>query len=318
MVTRVSTLGQQNILLDTVLRNEKRVFDRQEQVSSGNRSPNYRGIARDVGTLSAAKNVEIRTQGYLDNNRDLNRRLEIYDATLQGLQEVASTLRQDIIAAINTNSGLALRDKIDDLYDTAVSLFNTRDSNGRFVFSGSRIDQQTVTATTTNALAALGSGNHAQAFANNTVKAQTQISDARSLTVGVLGTEVGTELMDIFSRLALFDNGTTDGGFPPAGAFVNPLNDNQKDFLISVLDESTEAFNKLNEAVAINGVNLKSLENIQELHQKDLTFIKIFISDIQDVNAAEAVSQLNLDNLALESSFRVFGQLTRLSLIDFV
>ena len=316
-MTRVSTFGQQQLLLNTILQNQSRVFERQDQIASGNRSPDYRGISRNVETLQTAKTIKARGETFLDANKDLDRRLAIYDVALQGQYDVAQEVRLSIIDAVNTNSGLALRVKLNDFYDTAVSLLNTKDG-GDFIFGGTRTDTQPVTATTTTALAALGLGNHANAFVNNSIRAQTKVDESRTLTFGVLADTAATELFDVISRLVLFDDGTSAQGFPPAGAFNDPLDINQKNFLQSLLAEATQAINSLNSQVALNGVNQRTLEDVQGRHQSELTFIKIFIGDIEDIDAAEAISNLNLDQLALEASFRVFGQLTRLTLLDIV
>lgn len=316
-MTRVSTLSQQQSLLNTILQNQSRVFERNNQIATGNRSDTYQGISRNVETLQTAKSIRARTETFLDGNKDLNRRLQIYDVALQGIYDVAQELRLSIIDAINTNSGLALRDKINDLYDTAASLLNTKDG-GNFVFGGTRTDTQPVTADDTAALAALGFGNHAQAFVNNSIRAQTKIDESRTLTYGFLASTVATDLFDVVSRLVTFDNGTNAQGFAPAGSFNDPLNTNQRNFLSSLLDEATTAANTVNNQVALNGVNLKTLEDTQTRHKADLVFSRIFIGDIEDIDAAEAISKLNLDQLALESSFRVFGQLTRLTLLDVV
>ena len=96
------------------------------------------------------------------------------------------------------------------------------------------------------------------------------------------------------------------------------MTDDQRAFLIQELPQITQAFDELNLAVARNGINMRTLEDTQDRHTADLTFLRIFIGDIQDVDAAEAISNLNLDQLALEVSFRVFSQLTRLSLVDLI
>ena len=153
---------------------------------------------------------------------------------------------------------------------------------------------------------------------NNSIQSQTKIDDSRTLTYGVLADTAATELFDVISRMVLFDDGTSAQGFPPAGAFNDPLDLNQKNFLESLLAEATQAADVLNIQVALNGVNLSTLEDVQTRHKSELTFIKIFIGDIEDIDTAEAISNLNLDQLALEASFRVFGQLTRLTILDIV
>ena len=92
----------------------------------------------------------------------------------------------------------------------------------------------------------------------------------------------------------------------------------QKTFLIAELAAVTAAFDTLNQATAQNGVNQATLEDTQDRQEKSLTFVRIFISDIEDVNVVEAISRLNLDQLALDASFQVFSRLTRLTLVDFL
>ena len=45
---------------------------------------------------------------------------------------------------------------------------------------------------------------------------------------------------------------------------------------------------------------------------------KLFISDIQDVDAAEAISNLNQRNFALEASYNVLSQVNRVTLLNFI
>ena len=42
-MTRVSTFSQNNLLLNEVLRNERRVFNAQNQISTGLKSPEFKG-----------------------------------------------------------------------------------------------------------------------------------------------------------------------------------------------------------------------------------------------------------------------------------
>ena len=53
-------------------------------------------------------------------------------------------------------------------------------------------------------------------------------------------------------------------------------------------------------------------------HSDDITFLSIFISDIEEVDTAEAIARLNQDQVALEASLAVTAQLTRLTLLDFL
>ena len=44
----------------------------------------------------------------------------------------------------------------------------------------------------------------------------------------------------------------------------------------------------------------------------------IFAADIEDADMGEAISRLQQDDLALDVSFRMLAQLSRVSLLDFI
>ena len=43
-----------------------------------------------------------------------------------------------------------------------------------------------------------------------------------------------------------------------------------------------------------------------------------FISDIEDVNMAEAITRVNNDQIALDVSYKLTSELSRLSLLNFI
>ena len=63
---------------------------------------------------------------------------------------------------------------------------------------------------------------------------------------------------------------------------------------------------------------MRTIEEAQFRHENELSFIDRFIANIEDTDIGEAVTKLNQDQLALESSFRVFSQLNSLSLLNFI
>ena len=161
--------------------------------------------------------------------------------------------------------------------------------------------------------------NHA--FDNNTIKAQARISDNTVKEYGILANDIGTKLLDSFRRIMQFNAGTLPAGagaYTPAGAFQSPLTKNQQDFLIGELTTIQVAFDTLNQEVAKNGVNLQLVSQTQERHRDDLLFTRTLINQIENVDPATAVTELNESQLVLDASMQVLASLTRLSLLDFI
>jgi flagellar hook-associated protein 3 FlgL len=59
-------------------------------------------------------------------------------------------------------------------------------------------------------------------------------------------------------------------------------------------------------------------DELLEEHQEQETFMLNFISDIEDVNMAEAITRVNNDQTALEVSYKLTSELSRLSLLNFI
>lgn len=307
-MTRVSTVGQNQLLLVDLLRTQERLVDTQKQITSGKKASDYKTMAPEVSTLMGAKNILARTEQFIQTNNELARVLEVQNAAMQGLVDISDELRQLVIGAIDTTSGLALRLRIDDLFTTAVSLLNTRDG-GRYIFSGTRTDTPPVATTTPAGLEALGLGNELLAFVNNSLKSQAKVDDNLTLTYGVLATDVAEDLFEIMQDLMIYET---------ANGFSNPLTQAQQTYLIGKITDLNTAFDTLNAEQAKNGSIMTTLEGVQQRHAEDRTFLMGFVGDIEDVDLAEAITRLNQQQLALEASYQVFSTLNRLSLLDFI
>ncbi|MBT3700070.1 MAG: hypothetical protein HOE62_20050 [Alphaproteobacteria bacterium] len=319
-MTRVSSLGQTTFLLQDVVRNQKSLFDHQKQTTTGMKSDTYTGIARDVGTLSGAKTILSRSEQFVSSNIEVERRLTIYDATMESLRDVAQEMRDNVLAAVNTDSGIAIRSQMDNLFDTAVNLLNTRD-NGRFIYSGTRTDTTPIKTTTSTTLAAVTadvSTTPGNVFANNSLKQQTQVDDNLNMVYGVLGEDIGKDLMESMRRMFRFDDGTENFGFTTGGSFSNPLTADQAGFLKGELQRLNNTIDTIDKFHATNGVNQMAIEDVQERHQQDINFMKVFITDIEEVDIGEAISKMQQDQVALEASYRVLSQVSRSTLLDFI
>jgi flagellar hook-associated protein 3 FlgL len=127
-------------------------------------------------------------------------------------------------------------------------------------------------------------------------------------------------MMQAIQRILQYNNGSLAGPSPPGPgtAFSNPLTPAQQQFLIGELGRLTTVTNGVNDAATQNGVLQKQLAQVQQQNTSQLTTVNNFISDIQDVDAAEAITRLNQDQVALQASFKVTAQLGQLSLVNFL
>ena len=88
------------------------------------------------------------------------------------------------------------------------------------------------------------------------------------------------------------------------------------DLIDTTLANLTNAETKLLEKRSELGARLNTIENTSELQGDVEVLTKEVLSELQDVDFAEAVSQLSLQNLILQAAQQSYTQVTNLSLFD--
>ncbi len=307
-MTRVSNFAQSQALITEVLKVQERLFESQRKVVTGKIAETYKDLPRDTVVLLGAKTVESRTVQYQRTGIELERRLKVYDLQINELASISVDVRQEIIGSTATRSGLSLMERVDALFQQAVRVLNTT-LDGNFMFSGTQTDTPPVNISTLGELIALPAA--ADAFDNSLKKLSAQADDTFVMEYGVLASDAAQSLFAAIKRVAEFNVG-------PNGPFSSQLTEVQRNFLLGELPVHIQIIDNLQLEVAKVGTDQQVLDEITFRHIETLNFTKLFISDIEDADAAEAVANLNQDQLALEGSFRVLAQITRLSLLDFL
>lgn len=307
-MTRVSNFAQSEAMMAEVLKVQQRLLESQRRVVTGKNAEFYKDIPRDAVVLLGAKTVENRTIQYQRTGIELARKLKIYDVQTNELANVAVDLRQEIITAAASTSGLSIMDRVEALFAQAARVLNTT-LDGNYLFGGTRTDAPPVNISTLADLIALPAAS--DAFDNTQQRLSAQTDDTFTMDYGVLADDAAESLFAAIKRVAEFNAG-------PDGPFSPQLTEIQRNFLLGELPNLIQVIDDLQLEVAQVGTDQQVLEEITIRHQETLDFTRIFISDIEDADAAEAISNLNRDQLALEGSFRVLAQINRLSLLDFI
>ncbi|MCZ6840309.1 MAG: hypothetical protein O7G13_13660 [Alphaproteobacteria bacterium] len=145
-MTRIGTFAQQKLLMFYTLRTQDRLFTHSIQLATGQKAQQYTGIAKDVSRLLGVETAQMRAKEYLQNVEVAQRRIELTDLNLDGIENLARELRgflEDAGDAPATNHA-SLRTFAINTRALLIEHMNARDGN-RYLFSGNRVDQQTVT-----------------------------------------------------------------------------------------------------------------------------------------------------------------------------
>ncbi len=317
MVTSIGTFAQSQMLVSEMQQQQTNMDTAADQVTSGYIASNYQGLASSADTLLGSQAVQSSTQAYSNSNTLLSNTLQTYNTALGSLATTAQSLQQAVMTALANNSGTALIDQVQDLLQQATSQLNTN-VGGQYIFGGTNTTTPPVNTTDPTALAALPSPPTA-AFSNNQVTPSTQIDANTTVSYGQLASTVGTGLLQSIQQILQFNSGTVPtGATGPASAFGATLTQTQQTFLTGLLGQLTDNNNTINAAAAQNGDLQSELQTVQNNQSTQLNTLTTFISNLQDANAAQAITNLNQDQVALEASYNVISSLSKLSLVNFL
>lgn len=145
-MTRVGTFAQQKLLMFHTLRTQDRLFAGSIQLASGQKAQSYSGIPDQVSRLLAVETAQMRTKEYLQNVEVAQRRIDLTDLNLDGIENIARDLRGFLQDAGDSPAGNYANVKTFATNARAlmIDLLNARDGD-RYLLSGNRVDQPTAT-----------------------------------------------------------------------------------------------------------------------------------------------------------------------------
>lgn len=317
-MTRISTFSQNQSLVTLLQRNQDFLATERVKIATGKNGDDLKSIARESSVLLSSRTISARTDSFMRANQELANRLELQNSALGGIAQIADDLRNDLITTVNLNSSVGLIANMTDHMDRLIGLLDTK-LNGKYVFSGTRSDTSPINVSNTTQLLALT--NTVDAFDNNAVKLSQRLDENRTLQYGVLASEVAEPLLNVIRRIQQFENGTLPtgaGAYTPAGSFTDPLAQNQIDFLVSEFSNAVTAITTVRNAEQMNGLNMAAVESQLVRQNDEINFIDMFIAEIENVDIAEAVTNLKAGETALSASLQVIARLGSISLLDYI
>jgi len=307
-VDRVATNAQSQFLLSQVMQASKALNVTQAQVSSGKTSQDYAGLGDKTAALESARAAAARADSYQANTQLAVTQTDLQDTQLTSLSGLADQLKQAITSAVGNQDGTALMTTAQSVFDQASQILNSTDANGNYIYGGQKSDSPPFTATS---LADLATGPISGFFQNGTQKKSVQVGDGQSEKIGVLASDIGTELMTALNTLNLTDT--------PSGSLNGQLSTSQSSTLSDVvLPQAALATTNLNTATAQNGDVYNRLKDSVTNQQSLSTMYKGFVSDIEDVDMGQAVINLNQNQVALQAALQVTAKLGQLSLLNYL
>jgi flagellar hook-associated protein 3 FlgL len=287
-MNRVSTFGNyQSALLD-LMAAQTRAQDAQERVSTQKVATDLSGFGRGSETLTALKSTQSRIQGFIDTGETVAARLSTQDLALDRVAEGVSGAREAIAAALASGRTDGLMLELQGHYQITQDGLNSRHL-------------------TMADLADLPAAS--DAFANDTLKQVSRLDEGTLMETGFLANEVGQAAFDIFRDIQLFHEAT-----PVSGG----LDDATRDFLTAQLTRLDEARETVTNFGARNGSLQNRVDSILTAQTTQKVSLDEMLAKKTDADLAQALTDLELSQVAIQASAQVINQLRQVSLLNFL
>ena len=310
-IDRVATAQQSSYFLSQINQAGVRLDDINRQIASGVVAETYAGFGDQAQMLQATISAHGRNEAYARATTLAATQVDLQNTQLTALSDLAAQLKKVVADTVANNDPRVLMAQVESIFSQTVTILNSKDANGDYIYSGGRTDTAPVNISTLGQLVALPST--AAGFTNAYDKKSVQVGDGQSITFGVAASEVASGLMQALKDIAAFDAsgaGNFDGSTNLSGA--------QASFLTGQIAATDTVAQGLVAVTARNGNIFKQLETVQEQQTSMDTLYAGFIDKIQNTNMAEAATQLSLNQTALQAALQVTATLNQLSLLNYL
>ena len=279
----------------------------QQQMATGNRILENADDPVASARLLNLKDELGRYDQYERNSDLANGRLNLEETVLEGSGEI---LQRSSELAIQANNGVlnddnrkAIAGEIRQLRDELLNLANTQDGNGEYLFAGFKSDKPPFTADTSNPPVVTYNGDAGQRLIQAGPTLNVAVGDPGSSAFGS-ATAVGTT--DLFKTL---------GDFITALETPGPLNQTAA---AAAQDGIKAGLTQVDGIRAKIGARMKALDDQQNTNGDFAVHLKQTISDIGDLDYAEAATRLSREMLVLQAAQQSFIKIEGLSLFNYM
>jgi flagellar hook-associated protein 3 FlgL len=302
---RISTATIYNGVINNLMAAQSQETQINAQVSSGQVATDLQGFAAHAETLMAMQAVQSQVGSYLGTGQVLTAKLSSQNTALMQISGAATSAGQAITNALASGSGDTVMQALQSAFSNAVQGLNTT-FNGQYLFAGGQVNSQPVSAT---ALADLTNApSIASLFHNDQLVQQAKVDQNTTLQTGFLADQLGTPLFNAFQAIEAYNQG-------PNGPFSGNLTPAQTAFLQSQISAFSSAATALNTQAARNGLLQSEVSSTQTDLSNQQTTLQGLIGNITDTNMAQAASNLQQAQLAVQASARIFSALANSSLV---
>ena len=296
---RVSTNLLQQQAINAIIEQQNRAARTQLQLATGRRilAPSE-DPAASASVLDLAKVIDT-TKQYQRNADAAESRLQVEEGTLGSMVDLLQRARVLMVQGANDSQNAATRNaiatEVREILDTMVSLANTKDGNGEYLFAGYKTGTVPIT------------DDGAGTFSYNGDQGQRtlQIGPTRHVAVGDSG-------HDVFMNIP----GAADDVFKVLYDMASELEANTPN--ASRLNDIDAAMNTILNAQSRVGSRLNAVDSQRGVNDSAVLQFEQTRASLEGLDMAQAVSDLNVQMTGLQAAQQSYVRVQGLSLFNFL
>jgi len=280
----------------------------QAQLASGKQIVAPSDAPDQAADIQRLQSIINRQASYSATLNTVQTRLKTEDTSLQSVSTLLVRVKEISVQAANAtispSDRQALATELSGLRDQMLSLANTQDSNGNYLFAGSRVSEP--------AFAPDASG--AVTYQGDQTRMSVAVGDQRSVQLNRSGS-------DAFVRVVRQDSTgakTGVGFFQAIDDLTNAIKSSDQAGMQRGIGEMDSLQNGVTQAQAQVGSDMNVADAQSKVLDDTTLNLKTTLSSVQDLDYASAIALMNKQMMSLQAAQDSFGKITKLSLFNYI
>ena len=289
-------------------RQQAKVAEMQAKLASGKQLINASDDAEKSNVIQRLKSAMSRNDMYEKTLDRADNRLAAEESALISAENILQRIRQ--LAVSGNTDTLSISEKeiiageINSLSEELLSLANTKDANGNYVFAGSSVDSEAFAL----------DDNGVIVYQGDKTQTSVDVSDQRSLVLN----RPGDEVFIAVDRLADDGEITKIGFFEMLSDFTAALTEDNDTNLARGLEEITTVTENISMSLADLGSRMNTVGTQRDILEDTKMRYQDLLSNEEDLDYASAVTKLSAELLSLEAAQASFAKISQLSLFNYL
>ncbi|MED5309303.1 MAG: flagellar hook-associated protein FlgL [Pseudomonadota bacterium] len=288
-------------------RQQSKIAEMQAKLASGKQIVKPSDDSEKSAVIQRLQTAIDRQSVYERSLDTAENRLASEESALMSSERILQRIRQ--LAVQSNTDTLSVDDKeilaneITSLREELLSLANTQDANGNYVFAGSNVQAKAFDVNADGDII----------YQGDKTQTSVDISDQRRLVLNRAGDEV-------FASVDRVVDGDTQNisFFKVIDDFAQALATDDEDALNLGLEEISSITEGMGASIADLGSRISTVNNQREILEDTNLRYQDLLSNAQDLDYATAVTKLSAELLSLEAAQASFAKISQLSLFNYI